>query len=327
MVGLVIGSLVLLVSRLNSAALLNAMISADRRYLVAAVVLNLVYFGVRGVRWWVILHGMGCRLALSPAVGISCLGVFTSSIYPGLGEATRVMLLRRQAVLLATAASAVVLERIADTLIFALVFLDDLAWHWHPPSSGVRLGAWAEVMAVSVVGGTVIIRSVLLSRSGRRIVAGLLFTARMERIAQRARSFVDEVREALSGLAHDPWRCLHVAALTVAVQLLSVGTAWLVCLAFDVDPPFIVVVTLIVAINLGLGLVPSPLGIGLYQLAGLAILGGYAGGPATAIAIATALQGVNYAATTVAAIGSMVSVMRPRSPTIGHAVSGIRGSR
>lgn len=95
-------------------------------------------------------------------------------------------------------------------------------------------------------------------------------------------------------------------------------TAWFTLRSFDLETPRLAVVGLVALVNLGLGLVPSLMGSGLYQMAGLVAMGRYAATQEVAVVAATVLQAINYSAAILAAAPSIVpELWSPRARQAG----------
>jgi uncharacterized membrane protein YbhN (UPF0104 family) len=274
---------VFLLRRLDLALVLEAAGSARPMSLFGALLLSVVFIQARGLRWWLLVRIAGEPCRLRDALGISSLGLFAAGLGPGLGEAARLILLRRRALPLARATTIVLQDRLVDTVLSGLFLCVGLARH---------TGLSGVVTSVSPIG---------LIALGGGVAVGLLLLGRPGR-SERAVVFVRAVLEAWGPLRHSPALLSGIVLGSAGIQLLAVAAAWLTLSALAIVAPIELPLLLVALTNLGLGLAPSPLGLGLYQAVGLAVLGGIVASPELAVAAATLFQAVSYAALVLAAL-------------------------
>lgn len=299
---------VLLVTRLEWSLVAALLDSTNHELLALALATNLGYFLIRGIRWWLLVGGVERSLSVLQAMQISNLGVLTSSVFPGLGEATRLFYLRRHALPTSGAAAVVLQERLSDTFTLGALLIVSLAGDQLRLHDGFLASARLPLIAL----GVVVVAAVLagtLSWRRRGLGSPRSAGSRTVSIAETIGRFVAELTESSLRLIRQPLRCFGVVVATGAVHLLAVATAWLTLRSFGLEVPPLAVVGLVALLNLGLGLVPSPMGIGLYQMAGLVTLNRYAATLEVAVAAATVLQAINYSAAILAAAPSIVPAL------------------
>lgn len=104
----------------------DAIAHANRAWVAAAFVLNLIGLVLNGERWRSVCAALGCRLRLSRTTLINLAGIFVRNATPatGLGgDASRVLLLRAEGVPLAQATAAFAYVRLAEIPPIALTLL------------------------------------------------------------------------------------------------------------------------------------------------------------------------------------------------------------
>lgn len=300
-----------LLSRLDLVAVTVAIGQAHAGVAGLALLLNLLYLAVRGARWWLLLQSVDGEISIFQATRISSLGVLMSSLYPGLGETARIMLLQRSKVTFANAAVVTVEERLVDTAGIGLFFALGLALA--PPlvsGSGVpSLGTVVQgagaglALAVSLTG--IVLFSLLTSVRTKH-------WRWMTPVRRLVVAFIRCLQASIMTLMRVPRLALSILVTTILSHLLAILVGWITALAFGLSAPLAIITLMVVALNLGLSLVPSPLGIGVYQATGLAMLGSYCPSPEYAIAVVTTLQAINYGAAVLAALAAVMLGMYPR---------------
>ena len=320
-VGILAGaSCLVLIGRLDLSALFGVLRSVSLSYAVAALALNLAYFIVRGLRWWLLIQSVHTKITLFGATGISSLGVFMSSLYPGLGEATRLILLRRYCTPTAGAAAVVLAERLIDTATLGVLLIVGL--HFSPALPSANLAGYARPLILLVVLGLALVSFLRMRSRGRERGRGRGILGHISATANRVAGFLWGMGGSMVGLLRRPKLCLGIAAAILSTHLIAVGTAWLTMSAFQLSVPPMTVLALVVLVNFGLGLFPSPLGLGLYQFAGLMVLGGVTANSEIAVGAATGLQLVNYAAAILAVLVAVIAELWPRGSRVEPARGG-----
>lgn len=267
----------------------------DVRFVAAAALAVAACLLARSLRWWLIAVGPPRRLSLLGAAQVSAVGTLMTVVYPMMGEASRLLLLRRHGLLPANAVVLVLAERVVDTVTLLLLCLlcapalPDLLSPIRVPlpvSLPVVAGAAVALMLSASVllwfGGTRLLHSPLAKRLGKGVTAT-----------------VDGARLTAELLRRDRRRSLWVFLLTLAAHFLTVAAAWAAALAVGMSISPWQALLLVLVLNFGLGFFPVPLGLGIYQAAGLLVLS--SAGPALALATATVFQAASYSTAIIAA--------------------------
>lgn len=299
----------IIMSRLDPQTLLDALHSARLELIGVALLANAMYLATKGLRWWLLLGSFPGHISIMSAMRISTLGILLSSIYPGLGETSRVLLLRRRRTLSVASATMVVLEeRLIDTCTLVALLLISLLSSTSPllGQAGYRAESWPFLASASLLIAVSLAAVIAVLISRRWSPAG-----RTASLVQRPLEFGRAMVSTGQQLLRQPALLAGVIAATVLSQLLGLITGWAGLLAFGVDASLLTVVLFITAINLGLGLIPTPAGLGLYQAAGLAILTAGGTRPELAIMAATGLQTVNYGITLLGGLICAILELRP----------------
>ena len=295
------------IGRVDVLATAQLMRSARFDDVAVALVWNLSFYAVKGGRLWLLIRGVAKPVSLVEATRISSLGVLLSSVYPGLGEAARFTLLRRHAIASPQAVAVVVTERAIDTaavvaLLVVAVFVSPIPL----PALPAHAYQWLQT-AIMLLAIAVIIVGVLQTVAKSQPITTLALGP-VRRIAEHVLKFATTVGDSCVSVLRNPTLCLSVALTTFGAQFLIAVVAWGAFRAFDVEAPFAAALLLVAMLSLGLGFAPTPLGLGLYQVAGLTVLGGFTQNQELAIATATGLQVVNYGAALIAVIVSVLPV-------------------
>jgi uncharacterized membrane protein YbhN (UPF0104 family) len=313
----VIGLAVLIVSvglmlRLDLVAVAVAIGQAHVGVASLALLLNLLYLAIRGVRWWLLLRSVGGKMSIFQAARISSIGVLMSSLYPGLGETARIMLLQRNGVTFFNATVVTVEERLVDTAGIGFFFAIGLvaAPAFVSQSGILSLSVAVQGVSIGLIILVILTGIVLFSPTGSIEARYWRWVASVRRIVV---VFTQRLQASAVTLMRVPGLALSILVTTIVSHLLAILVGWLTALAFGLSVPLAIITLMVVTLSLGIGLVPSPLGIGVYQATGLAMLGGYCPNPEYTIAVATALQAINYGAAVLAALAAVMFGVHPRS--------------
>ena len=210
--------------------------SADRRGLAAAPALIVLILIMRGLRWQVILRGMGVEMPLLRATVVWCIGFFASSVTPAKsGDAVRAVYVRQDSGRsYGEAFLSVFVDRLWD-LIFILVAgivtvplfsrrYTELPSAWIVVGSALALGAF-----IYVVTQRELVRRLL------RPIFGILVPARFqEAFALNFHSFYDALRAYASGTQ----RHVVVALLTLVCWGLIFLLAWVIAWSMHIRASF-----------------------------------------------------------------------------------------
>ncbi|MDQ3812271.1 MAG: flippase-like domain-containing protein [Chloroflexota bacterium] len=290
--------LLLALARVDMAAFAEELRRVDYRWLVPSAACTLFGYGVRTLRWQLILSG-NARAPLRTLFPILIMGFATNNLLPGrLGEVWRAYLLgRKRGVRKTFAMASVIVERVFDglTLIALLLIV----------SMNIQLPGWSrqiELFAACVFLGATAAVIVVLWRPD--LVARLLDLVTIAFPAgwaawsqQRLRAFVD-------GLAplRRPLVLLAAALLSAAVWLLE-GSSYLLLsrgldlgLAPSLELPGIGLA--LVTINLGIMVPSGPGYVGTQEFFGTAALQVVGASPQAALALVVVSHAVQYALVT-----------------------------
>ena len=252
-----------------------------------AVVLALASYGLRALRWGVILRPAGTA-PVGPLMGCTAAGFATSSILPArAGEVVRPLLLSARTGLPAAATLASILtERLLDGASVLVYFILGvlIAGRRFDQATLVLLHRAVIVACVGLVSSILFVWLLLRRRDG---AISLLTRPVPERFKARVASFLHHVLDGLQVLG-TPTRLLEVAGWSLGMWLVIGSQLVVLANAFpDVKlglwEAFVVITVSVVGLA-----VPTPAGVGGFHTAiqlALTHLAGVALGPATAYAL------------------------------------------
>lgn len=294
---ILVAAAVLSLRQLDGPRVLEALRAAKLGYLLLALGLDFAYLAARGFRWWLLLRHGGRSFTLRAATRISTLGVFMATVFPPLGEASRLVLLRRRRVPTGRAVALVIVERLGDAAtlaLFLLVGLDRVPSPRLPPVAPFAPGL------PTLVGGALVLAGPLVAIGGRRAIGA---ARRWQRALARLAAFsIDGVKRTSADARRSPLTAVAIGLLTLAVNGLGAAIGWVAVLAFLPHLPATAAMLFTAVAYFGLAVFPSPLGLGPYQLAGVTVLGSYGASQELAVAAATGVQAVNCGATLLGAL-------------------------
>jgi uncharacterized protein (TIRG00374 family) len=299
------------VTQFDLALLHTTFAEGDHLYTLLALIFCLAYIQLRGLRWWLLVSGSLGELDCWSATRISSLGTLMSGLYPGLGEATRALLLRRRSFAAGRVVGVVLQERMIDTGILGLVALGLLSSYWT-----TYVAQLVSELPWGVVLSGVSVSLVCLLHSGvreqvlpRAISRRFRLTTRVEKHTRRV---LRDVTASWTELRRSPMLCINIVAASFAVHGVAVAAASMAMLAAGMEAPPTAALLLVTLVNLGLGLIPSPGGLGVFQAAGVIALGSFADSLEQAVVSATVLQATSYVALLLAALPSALFEFRKR---------------
>jgi uncharacterized membrane protein YbhN (UPF0104 family) len=217
-------------------------------YLLAATVICLAAWLVRGLRYKVILGGIGISCGLLFSTGCIFVSQTANLIVPArLGDLVRVFILRHEyQASISQGISSLVVERVFDIVMVAVLGAVALLFVFNVPD-------WFYTIILIPLGLGVLFY-VILIYSGRltseRKYIRILLTI-LEQIRQVSLSF----RSVLS-----------ISAQSIVIWILDVMVCFFVALMFQVTIPFAVIVLAIVIGNLVKAIPLTPGGVGTYEL-------------------------------------------------------------
>lgn len=250
--------------------------SADRRWIVAAALANLLSIALKGIRWWVFLRKVGVRsLPLALRATVAGAGLNNVLVANG-GEAARVVFVSRASgVSAATVLATLAIERAFD-LVGYVIMLAVATLALPLPANIER---WRIPAAIAALLSIALLGYAAVKARGRRIsiadVAPLLTdtpaeeltaAAEPQRLGTRLRAFGERFMDALGATAG--------AGAFSAALLLSLG-AWALQIATfswtarsaGLPLPLAGDVATLLAVNLGFLLRATPGNVGFFQLA------------------------------------------------------------
>lgn len=248
-------------------AIWQALLEADYRYLPPYVLLTLVIYLLRVVRWGVLLEPVAkvpfARLNAASAVGLMALLILPLR----LGELARPHLVADGRTLRTSAAlSSVVVERVGDGLFMALLLVVTLLAV--PGGTPGLLLLRAASVAVFLAFGAALGFLVLAHRNRERAV-GLtrrIFGAVSPRAAERLSGMIDAFLDGLR-LVPSRRRVLLLLALTACYWGLNGYAIGLLARAFGFDLPFLSALAVLGVIVVGVMIPAGPGMVGTFQAA------------------------------------------------------------
>jgi len=292
--GLTVVFLVLALQRVDLAAFVDELRHINYIWLVPSAVCTLLGYGLRTVRWRVILSG-AARAPLSILFPVLIMGFATNNLLPGrLGEFWRAYLLgRKRNVRKTLALASVVVERVFDGLtLIALLALVSIAIQLPERGREVELIAGAIFLAATLGLIVLLWRPAVIQVPLWRVLApfhgGLAAW-----IEERFESFVD----GLSPLRQPPV-LLFATALSAGVWLLEAGSYLLLSRGLNLNLPSNIELPglglALVTINLGIMIPSGPGYVGTQEFFGTAALGAVGANPQAALALIVVSHAVQY---------------------------------
>jgi uncharacterized protein (TIRG00374 family) len=254
--------LVFLFRSVDPAELLREVMRMDGRWLVLALIVFALSIVVRIARWRTILAQAFPPIPFADAGELLVIGAAANNILPArTGEVVRAVLLqRRHGGSTVTALGTIVVERVFDGLVLALMLSATLAY----------LGSNAVLQNVALLAGAafggvtlVLVGLALAPRLVRAIIDATLAIL-PARIGAPLRSLATRLLDGLT-LLGGPRTWGLVALLSAATWVLEAAAYWLVGIAFGLQLPLLVYLAVCSAANLTVA-VPSTSGsIGPYE--------------------------------------------------------------
>ena len=287
----------------------EALASARLEWLVPALVLMIVAFFLRAIRWWS-LFAPAARPPLRDVTEATYVGYLANALLPArAGEAAKTVALNRSSgASVAECVATIVVERTWDVL--SLVLLLFLMLPALPPVSWLR-GAAVLAAGLLVV---VTITAFVVIRWGERPLRTLMRPLHWlpfvppTIVEQAPAQFV----QGLAGLVRA--RVAVVSFLWTTLSWIVLGLAyWLVMLAFDLGLSPLAGELVVIGIGLAMVLPSSPGAIGVFEGATVVVLGAYGVDSSVALSYALVLHAINLAPLFALGLGVLVwrRVRRP----------------
>lgn len=289
-----------LVSQFDMGAALHALAMADLVWLLPAAALYMAIFGLRGLRWTVLLRNVK-PIGVGTATEVFIVGAMANNVMPArLGDVARAFVLSRRARIGATTTFAnVLLERVIDGL--TVVGLLAAVLFFAPPGAGwVRSvgAAMTALFVVAIAGAFALVWAeaqalALASWFMRPLPEGL-----STKIAARLKMLVGGL-----GVLRQPGPTAGVLALSVAIWLLEVGVYALAQKAFGLTIPPEGLICVMAILTLGLTAPSAPGFVGVFEGLIIAAVGLYGVGEPLAPAFAIAMHLIHYVPVTLLGLG------------------------
>ena len=310
-VGLAAGFMAFFLRNAQLDRVADAVATARWELIVVALVVTIVSYVFRVIRWRYLLRPLG-HVRFSTAFRSTVMGFAATSLVPGrIGEVVRPYVLARKEDLSASAAFAtIVVERLLDMCSVMLIFLLTRGFDSPIPSeasaSVLRALEWAAGSVLVIALSLLWLASVaaLKPASVELYVSKLrrLISSRLaDGLARMSKGFAEGC-----GILHER-RYLIVVAVWSLLLWGSLGASvWLVTVAFGISMPGTSVATLLALVSFGV-VVPTPGGVGGYHAAyqlGATVL--YGASEAAAIGAAFVLHGVTFLPITILGVFFMM---------------------
>lgn len=273
----------------------EAIITASRPLLLAAIVANVLSLVARGVRWWILLRTVG-----SPSLGLAMKATFAGAglnnvLVANGGDAARIVFVTRasgvpSSRVLATAA----LDRLFDPIGFlALLAIGAVAFDLPPELARLRWPAVAAVVVVAVL-------LFWLARSAHTTVPEHIPERREAPRGWRgkSRAWLTEFGGSMRELASGP-RVVWILLLTMAAWIGQLATFALAASAAHVQLPLAGNLATLLAVNVSLVIRATPGNVGFFQFAYALAASTFGVRKADAIAVSVLIQALQIIPVTI----------------------------
>lgn len=253
--------------------------TADLSWLVVALAVLAVQIVVRAARWRLLLPADGPeRVAVARIVPVALVGYLGNAVLPArLGEALRgVVLARRESLPTAETLGSVILERVLDTLVLAVVGV----------GAALAIGVPDWIVRVAVLGVAVSLAGLVVLSAAPRLL-GRVRIGRVERVIEAVERFVHG-----AGVVRRPRRIAAAVALCLVAWALDAMLYWLAARAIGLElaPAGAVLVSAVTVLSTA---VPSAPGyVGTFELAAVAATGALGIDPSIGLAFALVAHAV-----------------------------------
>lgn len=267
-----VGLLVFLFSKVDFRTLWAVMKAADPVYVAAATVINLVFFGVRAVRWRYLLAPVKKDVPIGGLLSATMIGFMANNVLPArLGEVVRAYAIgHRESLPASSAFASIVVERLFDSmsvlllLVYVLVFLPPQVAGGEAAAAIRKAGIISLVAYIALV--AVIVALVMAPERFTRMVRAAcgIFSGSL---AEKAGAMAEKFAHGL-GVVKDPrllllilfYSALHWAPLFIPI--------WLLFKAFGYGYGVYISIFFLVATCFSVALPSTPGFVGTFEAAG-----------------------------------------------------------
>lgn len=301
------------IATVDVALVLSSLRGAGMGYMAGAVAASLLNIGVKALRWqWMVSRVSSVRMSVGISVGSIYAGVASASLVPGKAVDFAKPLIAKGSydVPLTNSTTAMLIERVADTVVVALIFLASV-----PFIPGVR-GTIVQSVLVPVAGvfTLVVFLGLVFRRQAERLLKALVAWLPPEkRVSASLSRIVDGSMKSLSA-STDRTGLALLLILSLAAMVLEVVRFFLVLLSLGVHVSLPAVGLLYTASILVSFVSFVPGGVGVteaFQSASLQLL--VAAGPAREVAKGAVLIDRVISYYLVVAIGAILLMWYQRS--------------
>jgi len=253
--------------------------TADLSWLVIALGVLAVQIVVRAARWRLLLPADGPeRVAVARIVPVALVGYLGNAVLPArLGEALRgVLLARRESLPTAQTLGSVILERVLDTRVLAVVGI----------AAAIAIGVPDWIVRVAGIGVVVSLAGLAALSAAPRLLARIRI-GRVERLIETVARFVHG-----AGVGRRPRRIAAAIGLCLVAWALDAVLYWLAARAIGLElaPAGAVLVSAVTVLSTA---VPSAPGyVGTFELAAVAATGALGIDPSVGLAFALVAHAV-----------------------------------
>ena len=252
-------------------------------YLLPCLLLAISCQFVRAMRFGVILSPF-CSLNIKSLWDLLNIWAAANMILPArLGELVRPYLLQQRGASFSSVFGSVMVERFFDLsgllLLLGAVLLKT-------PDAPPKFNFLGVILLICLVLGYVLVLIILIKRDKALSIFSKIFSI----LPSKAGTFIEGVCEKLIdglGIMASPKQAIIIFLYSVVLWLLFSSTTYLFLLAFSIDAPFLVAVTIQVFIALGVALPSAPGFIGTFHAAGRYTLALFGIGAIVAVSFAT----------------------------------------
>lgn len=252
-------------------------------YLVPAFFLMVLVQFIRAVRFGIILRPI-CKLRTKVLWDLLNLWAAASIIMPArLGELVRPYLLQQYDVPFSSSFGSVMVERFFD--LSSLLLLLGIVL-WTTPQVLAEYSILGLVLLFILAGGYCVVLLMLAKRAQATAVMNWLFSPLPGKIRDFLGSIIDRLLDGFGIMASFRQAAIVFTCSVLIWGLFSVMT-YLFLLAFSIDAPFLVAVTIQVFICFGVALPSAPGFVGTFHAAGRYALALFGINPVVAVSLAT----------------------------------------